>query len=317
MLQLRRDRIAVEAPASSANVGPGFDVFAIALDSPRDKVIISAEGEQLNVSVEGIDFNRIPILVDSNTAGIVASALIKDFHLKRDINIRVIKGVPVAMGMGSSAASASAVAFGMNILFSLDLDQNALVRYASLGEVASAGKPHADNVSASLLGGFTIVRSYTPMDVIKVDPPKHLGICIASPNVSYGAKKTEQFRAVIPESIELTKLVSNVGNASAIVAALFLKDLKLFGCALNDAVVEPARSKLIPGYFDVKKAASDSGALGVTISGAGPSMVAFFDNSVSDGSEIGRSMCEAFNKAEVEASYHITKVGIGARIVEK
>ena len=316
-LQVVQDKIIVEAPASSANVGPGFDVFALALDSPKDKVTISVGGEQLKVSVEGIDCYRIPIALERNTAGIVASTMARDFHLTRGLDIKVVKGIPVGMGMGSSAAPASAVAFGVNMLFSLNLDPNVLVRYASLGEVASAGKPHADNVSASLLGGFTIVRSYTPMDVIKVDPPKHLGICISSPKVSYGAKKTEQFRAVIPKSIELTQLVQNVGNASAIVAALFIKDLKLFGCALSDAVVEPARSKLIPGYFYVKEAASDSGALGVTISGAGPSMAAFFDNSICDGSEIGKSMCEAFNKADVEASYYITKAGVGARIVKR
>ena len=316
MLQVGQDKIIVEAPASSANVGPGFDVFAIALDSPKDRVVISMEGEQLKIFVEGIDFDKIPVLVDSNTAGIVASTMIRDFNLPKGISIKIIKGIPLAMGMGSSAASASAVAFGMNRLFSLNLDQNLLVRYASLGEIASAGKPHADNVSASLLGGFTIVRSYEPMDVIKVDPPRHLGICIASPYVFYGAKKTEQFRAVIPDSIELVKLVHNVGNASAIVAAMFQKDLKLFGRALNDAVVEPARSRLIPGYSDVKMAASDSGALGVTISGAGPSMIAFFDRGVTDGSEMGKAMCEAFNKAEVEASYYLTKPGEGTKIID-
>jgi len=317
MLQVGQDKIIVEAPASSANVGPGFDVFAIALDTPRDRAIISMEGERLKISVEGIGFDRIPTFIEGNTAGIVASAMIRDFNLPNRISIKLIKGVPLAMGMGSSAASASAVAFGMNRLFSLNLDQNTLVRYASLGEVASAGKPHADNVSASLLGGFTIVRSYEPMDVIRIDPPKYLGICIASPDISYGAKKTEQFRAVIPKSIELEKLVHNVGNASAIVAAIFQKDLKLFGRALSDAVVEPARSKLIPGYSNVKKAASDSDALGVTISGAGPSMVAFFDSSISDGSEIGKSMREAFNKAEVEASYYLTKPGEGTKVVDR
>jgi len=316
MLQVGQDKIIVEAPASSANVGPGFDVFAIALDSPKDRVIISMGGEQLKISIEGIGSDRIPVFVGSNTAGITASTLIRDFNLPKRVSIRIIKGVPLAMGMGSSAASASAVAFGMNRLFSLNLDPNTLVRYASYGETASAGKPHADNVSASLLGGFTIVRSYEPMEVIKIDPPKHLGICIASPQISYGAKKTEQFRAVIPQSIELEKLVYNVGNASAIVAAIFQKDLQLFGRALSDAVVEPARSKLIPGYSDVKKAALDSDALGVTISGAGPSMVAFFDSSISDGIEIGKTMCEAFNKAEVEAFYYLTKPGEGAKIVD-
>ena len=127
MLQVGQDKIIVEAPASSANVGPGFDVFAIALDTPRDRAIISMEGERLKISVEGIGFDRIPTFIEGNTAGIVASAMIRDFNLPNRISIKLIKGVPLAMGMGSSAASASAVAFGMNRLFSLNLDQNTLV----------------------------------------------------------------------------------------------------------------------------------------------------------------------------------------------
>lgn len=310
-------QIVVESPASSANVGPGFDVFALALSSPKDKVILQVKGDQLKISVEGKGFEHIPTLADNNTAGIVATRMIEDYKLPKGLAIKIVKGVPVAMGMGSSAASAAAVAFGINKLFSLGLDANTLVRYAAEGEIASAGKPHADNVSASLLGGFTIIRSYSPIDVIRLDPPENLGICIASPQVSYGAKKTAQFRAVIPPSIELGKLVYNVGNASALVAAIFLKDLKLFGRALSDSVVEPARSKLIPGYQGVKKVAIDAGALGVTISGAGPSMVAFFDNFSSDGIEIGKAMSQAFKNAHVEASYHITKPGDGARVIDK
>lgn len=131
----------------------------------------------------------------------------------------------------------------------------------------------------------------------------------------YGAKKTAQFRAVIPLAIELEKLVQNVGNASALVAAIFNNDLKLFGRALNDSVVEPARSKLIPNYAQVKKSAIDAGALGVTISGAGPSMVAFYDASALGGDEIGISMCDAFNTAKVEASYICTKPGDGVKVV--
>ncbi|MGQ9781599.1 MAG: homoserine kinase [Nitrososphaeria archaeon] len=310
-------QVVVESPASSANVGPGFDVFALALDSPKDRVTLRLRGEGLKLSVEGKGFEHIPTFADSNTAGVVAARMIEDFKLPGGIEVKIVKGVPVAMGMGSSAASAAAVAFAVNKLFSLNLDANTLVKYAAEGELASAGKPHADNVSASLLGGFTIIRSYDPIDVIKIDPPEDLGICIASPHISYGDKKTAQFRAVIPSSIELRKLVHNVGNASALVAAIFRKDLKMFGRALDDSVVEPARSRLIPGYHEVKRVAVENGALGVTISGAGPSMAAFFDNSLTDGTQIGNMMCKAFRKAHVEASYYIARPGEGTVIVDK
>lgn len=165
--------IIVEAPASTANVGPGFDVFALALNSPKDRVSIFKSGDHLKIYVKGFS-SEIPTKISDNTAGIVALKMIEDYHLPEGLEIEITKGIPVGMGMGSSGASAAAVAFGINRLFSLDIDQNHLVEYASKGEVASAGKPHADNVSASLLGGFTIIRSYHPMDVIRVDPPKNL-----------------------------------------------------------------------------------------------------------------------------------------------
>lgn len=309
--------IVVEAPASSANVGPGFDVFAIAVEFPKDIVTISLKEEEgLKVFVEGLDSGKIPNIVDENTAGVVAKKLVKDYSLTDNIEIRIVKGVPVGMGLGSSAASAAAVAYGVSELFSLNLDRNSLVRYAAEGEVASAGKPHADNVSASLLGGFTLIRSYDPIDVLRFDLPENLGICIASPKISYGQKKTEQFRAVIPKLIELDKLVHNIGHASALVAAILTKDLKLFARSLSDAVVEPARSKLIPGYNSVKKSALMAGALGVTISGAGPSMIAFYDLTKVDEDNIGEEMCSAFSREGYEATYICTKPGYGCRIVK-
>ncbi|MCX8189077.1 MAG: homoserine kinase [Nitrososphaeria archaeon] len=309
--------VVVEAPASSANVGPGFDVFAIAVEFPKDTVKISLKEEGgVRVFVEGIDSEKIPNVVDGNTAGVVAKKLVKDYNLPDNIEIRIVKGVPVGMGLGSSAASAAAVAYGINELFSLNLDRNSLVRYAAEGEVASAGKPHADNVSASLLGGFTLIRSYDPIDVLRFDVPENLGMCIASPKISYGQKKTEQFRAVIPKLIELDKLVHNVGHASALVAAILTRDLKLFARSLNDAVVEPARSKLIPGYDSVKKAALRTGALGVTISGAGPSMIAFYDSNIVNGDNLGEEMCSAFSREGYEATYICTKPGNGCRIVK-
>ena len=308
--------VVVEAPASSANVGPGFDVFAIALEVPKDIVKISLKGNGIRVFVEGLDNDKISNTVESNTAGVVAKRLVEDYKLTSGIEIVIVKGVPVGMGLGSSAASAAAVAYGLNELFSLNLDKNVLVKYAAEGEVASAGKPHADNVSASLLGGFTLVRSYDPLEVYKFDVPENLGVCIASPKISFGQKKTEQFRAVIPKLIELDKLVHNVGNASALVAAILTRNLELFGRSLNDAVVEPARSKLIPGSASVKEAALKAGALGVTISGAGPSMIAFYDLNKVDGRLIGEEMCMAFSSEGYDATYICTKVGQGCRILE-
>ena len=267
-------RVSVKAPSSTANLGPGFDVFGLALDAFYDEVILTKTKKGISIVTE----DNIPINPESNTAGLVVKNMIKKFKIKTGMEIKINKGVPPGYGMGSSAASAAAAAVAFDRLFNLKLDGNSLVEFAGSGERASAGSVHYDNVAASVLGGFVIVKT-NPLKIIRVEPPANLRLCVAVPKLKVPKKKTKVSRGVIPKKIKLTESVQNLSNASGIVAGFMKKDVDLIGNSIKDVIVEPARQHLIPGFSRVKQNALRAGALGVTISGAGPSVIAFSKNS--------------------------------------
>ena len=207
--------------------------------------------------------DSIPTSPQKNTAGLVAKNMIQKFKIKDGIEIKIKKGVPAGFGMGSSAASAAATAMAINKLFNLNLDSNSLVEFAGMGEKASAGTVHYDNVAASVLGGFVIVRK-NPLDVIKIEPPRDLVLCVAIPKLAVPAKKTKVSRSVIPSKINISDSILNLANAAAIVVGFMKKDSILIGKSIIDVIVEPARQHMIPGFSKVKKNALNAGALGVT-----------------------------------------------------
>lgn len=309
--------IIVEAPATTANLGPGFDVFGMALEYPSDKVKITPISKGLEIEVSGLAKETIPTDPERNTAGVVAREVLKAFSLKAGLRIEIEKGISPSVGLGSSAASAAAVAFGLNILFNLKMDRRTLVRMAARGEVASAGFEHADNVSAAIYGGFIIVRSYKPLEVIHLEPPPNLYVSIAIPAVSIIPKKTEKARSVLPKSVPMENLVHNVGHAAAMAVGFATGDVGLIGRSMLDVVVEPARAFLIPGYREVKERALEAGACGVTISGAGPAMIAIVDTSKVDPLKVAEAMREGFESAGVGAQAFSTKPGKAVHLLEE
>ncbi len=212
--------------------------------------------------------------------------------------------------MGSSAASAAAAAVAFDKLYKLNLDGNSLVELAGHGEKASAGSVHYDNVAASVLGGFVIVRT-DPLDVISINPPTNLRMCIAVPQLDVPKKKTKVSRGVIPKKIKLKDSILNLSNASAIVAGFAKKDSNLIGQSIKDVIVEPARKHMIPGFDRVKNNAIKAGALGVTISGAGPSVIAFSKTS-GNLKKISAAMSKGFSSANTKCQTIICKPSKGA-----
>ena len=300
--------ITVKAPSSTANLGPGFDVFGLAVDAFYDEITLKQE-KQKGITIITED-ESIPKNPDNNTAGLVIKNMIKKFKTKDGINIRIKKGVPAGFGMGSSAASAAAAAVAFDRLYKLNLDDNSLVKFAGMGEKASAGSVHYDNVAASVLGGFVIVRT-DPLNIIKITPPSNLRMCIAVPKLDVPKKKTKVSRGVIPKKISLSDSVTNLSNAAAIVAGFVRKDPDLIGNSIKDIIVEPARKHMIPGFIKVKENALRAGALGVTISGAGPSVIAF-SKSGHDLEKICRAMSLGFSSVNVECHTIICKPSKGA-----
>ena len=300
--------ITVRAPSSTANLGPGFDVFGLALDAFFDEITLTKKKQGIKI----ITSDSIPTSTQKNTAGLVIQYMKKKFKIKSGVEIKIRKGVPAGFGMGSSAASAAASAVAFDKLFKLNLDGNTLVECAGVGERASAGSIHYDNVSASVLGGFVIVRT-NPLNVLKILPPNDLRLCVAVPKLEVPPKKTEVSRRVIPKKVKLTDSVVNLSNAATIVAGFVQKDSNLIGTSIKDIIVEPARQHLIPGFSIVKKNALRSGALGVTISGAGPSVIAFATKK-SNLQKIASSMKQGFASARTDCIVVICKPSDGAKL---
>ncbi len=302
-------KITVTAPSSTANLGPGFDVFGLAVNAFYDEITLTKKNTK---GVTIVTEDDIPTDPDKNTAGLVVKNMIDKFKTKDGIEIEIKKKVPAGYGMGSSAASAAAAVVAFDKLYNLKLNGNTLVEFAGIGEKASAGSIHYDNVAASVLGGFVIVKT-NPLDIIRIDPPSDLRMCIAVPKLEVPKKKTKVSRSVIPKKISLKDSITNLSNATAIVAGFMNKDSELIGRSIKDVIVEPARQHMIPGFAKVKENALKAGALGVTISGAGPSVIAFSKGS-SNLTKISLAMAKGFKSAKIECQTIVCKPSLGASI---
>lgn len=276
---------------------------------------VSIVDDGLEIVVNGVYGSDVPTDPEKNTAGIVCQLVMGRMTDSTGLRLVLNKGVKPGYGLGSSGASAAAVALALNALFHLDLSWRDLIALASQGEVASAGVPHADNVSPALLGGFTIVRSYHPLDVIRIKPPQNLGVAVGIPRFSMTPNKTWLARSILPQHVSIGQMVHEVGNASALVAGLMSGDIALVGRSMNDLVVEPVRAKLIPGYRSVKQRAERAGAAGVAISGAGPAMLAIADKSFVNMDAVAEAMEEGFAEAGVRADSYISSPGRAARLL--
>ena len=303
--------VTVHAPCSTANLGPGFDVFGLALDAFYDKVTVTKKGKGITI----VSSDDIPLKPGQNTAGLVAKEMAKKCKISGGIEITIKKNVPAGFGMGSSAASAAACAIGINKLFNLKLTKNELVSYAGVGEKASAGSIHYDNVAASVIGGFVIVNS-NPLNVIPIEAPKDLVLCLAIPEMKVPKKKTKVSRSVIPKSVKFSDSLKNLANATNIVAGFLNKDSRMIGESVIDVIVEPARKHMIPGFDNVKKNALRAGAFGVTISGAGPSVIAFASKKQNT-KKIGDSMRRGFKTAKIGSTVVICKPSKGPIIKKR
>lgn len=305
------------APSSTANLGPGYDVFGLGLDALEDRVRItkaSGRSRRITIRVSGEKSMSIPSVTEYNSAGLVIKKMSEDFDINDDLDVNVIKQVPAGFGLGSSAASAAAAAVAFDRLFYLKIPKPKMIEYAAEGEIASAGARHYDNVSGAILGGFVIVRTIPELEFIKLDPPRDLVLVIAIPTIKVSNRKTEVARSVLPKEVPLKSVVRNVSNASTIVAGFILKDIRMIAKGVDDVIVEPARKHLIPSYDAVKNNALKSGALAVTISGAGPSMISFLETS-KNGKRVADSMTAGFKESGIKSRILVCHPSSGAKVV--
>jgi len=291
--------ITVRAPATSANLGSGFDVFGVALDRPADVVAVE-KAEETTIEVTGVGSRFIPEDPEGNTVGAVAKAL------DAPARILIDKGVRPASGLGSSAASAAGAALALNELYDRGHSRSDLVPIAAEGEALVSGEAHEDNVAPALLGGFTVAGG-DDVGVTAVDAEIPLVVCLPETVVS-----TRDARDVLPETTELPSLVDTVGRAATLAVGMCRDDPRLVGTGMHDEVVSPARAALIDGYDEVRDAALEAGATGVTVSGAGPGVIA----ACYPGRRraIASAMVEAFEQRGIDARAYQTAVGPGATI---
>ncbi len=310
-----KKEITVFAPASVTNVSCGFDIMGFAIDGPGDELKLKISNKP-GIAISKItgDHGKLPNQIEKNTAGTSISALAKYLGFTKGINIEIHKKMSLASGLGSSAASAVASVFALNEILGKPLSKKELLPFALEGEkLTCGGAPHADNVSASLYGGFIIVRSMNPLDVINIDVPEDIFCTIVHPDIEIHTGDT---RKILKKQILLSDAVQQWGNVASLVAGLLKKDYKLIGRSLQDVIVEPIRSILIPGFTEIKQAALDAGALGCSISGSGPSIFAFSD-SKKIAKVVGKKMQNVLSGLEIESDLYISKINKeGPRVIK-
>jgi homoserine kinase len=306
------ESIRVFAPASVANVSCGFDILGFALNSPGDEIILrkNNSGKVKIIDIKG-DEGKLPLASDRNSASAVIQNMLQHFNLTQGIDIHLHKKMPLGSGLGSSAASSVAAAYALNILLDSPLDTFDVLKFAMYGEKVACGSDHADNVAPALFGGFVLIRSYDPLDVIKLPAPGELYASVIHPQIEI---KTKDARDILKKQIQLKNAIKQWGNVGGLISGLYTADYDLIGRSMEDHIIEPIRSILIPGCYAVKAAAMDSGVLGCGISGSGPSVFA-----LSKGLQIAETaaqkMNEEFKKIGIESDIYVSKVNNEGPIV--
>lgn len=314
---LKMKKVTAFAPATVGNVACGFDVLGFALTEPGDEVTITwseEENPEGRVTISAItgDGGVLPRAAHKNTAGLVVINFLdylrteKKIDFQGSLSIELKKNLPLSSGMGSSAASAAAAIMAANALFGSPCSKRGLIPFVLEGERLACGSAHADNAAPAVLGNFVLARSYDPLDLISIDAPSGLFCSLVHPHIEL---KTEHARSILRKEIELKLAIQQWGNVGALVAGLLRSDYALIGRSLQDVVAEPLRAQFIPGFYEVKEAAKNAGALGGSIAGSGPSVFAFSD-SMETAERAAEAMQKAFKRvAGLESDLWVCPIG--------
>jgi homoserine kinase len=266
--------IRVFAPATVANVVCGFDVLGFAVNEPGDEVIMRVTDKPgITISKITGDNGRLPLDPKRNTVSVSVEHYLK-FIGRTDVgfDIELHKKMPIGSGLGSSSASTVAGLFAAKTLLGDETEPIKLLPFAMKGEEMACGHGHADNVAPALFGGFVLIRSYEPLDVVRLPHPKDLYCAIVFPDVDV---PTREARQIIRKQIQMKDAVTQWGNIAGLVSGLFMNDIDLIGRSMKDILVEPVRSMLIPNFYKMREMAMELGAVSFGISGSGPSVFSF------------------------------------------
>ena len=257
------------------------------------------------VKITRITGQDLPMETDKNVAGVAILALLKELKSEQGFDIEIHKKIKSGSGIGSSAASSAGVVFAANKLLNEPFSPAQLIPFAMQGELLASGNAHADNVAPALLGGFSLIKSYQPLEVLSLPNPPELRMVILHPLIEV---KTKDSRSIIKQNISLQKAINQWGNLGSLVSALYSNDYELLGRSLKDEIVEPVRSILIPFFEDLKEIAQQNGALGFGISGSGPSVFALCKGQES-AEIVKQSIQKFYQEKEIDFDLHLSKIG--------
>lgn len=298
-------------PATIANVSCGFDVLGVPLDTVGDEMVVRKSLKK-GIEITKIEGQDLPKETLQNVAGVAGLALLAATDYTGGFEIEIYKKIKAGSGIGSSAASSTGAVWGMNRLLGSPFSNMELVRFSMEGERLASGVAHADNVAPAIFGGFTLVRSYKPLDIVQLHTPKELFATVIHPQIEV---KTSDSRKILKTTISLENGIKQWGNLGGLIAGLYKEDYALIGRSLEDHIIEPMRALLIPGFDAVKTAVLKAGALGCGISGSGPSIFALC-RGAENAQNVAEAMREVYTLLEVDYDIHVSKINTeGIKII--
>ncbi len=298
------NEIRVFCPATVANISCGFDVLGLALETVGDGMVVRKTTHP-GIRITKVVGQELPLEAEKNVAGVAGLALLENLGYQEGFEIEIHKKIKPGSGIGSSAASAAGAVWAINYLLDTPLNRTELVNLAMQGEKLASNVAHADNVAPAIFGGFTLVRSYHPLDIVSIPAPKALYATVIHPQIEI---KTADSRKILKTNITLAQGIQQWGNLGGLVAGLYTHDYELIGRSLEDHIVEPIRSILIPEFKTVKEEVKKAGALGSGISGSGPSIFAL-SKGEKTAQRVAQTMKDIYETTGLDFDIHVSPIG--------
>lgn len=306
------DKIKVFSPGSITNLSCGYDILGVCLNNRGDEITVT-KTENKGIIIKSNDNYNISNDINKNVAGIAAQALLKKTSTEFGFEIEIKKGIKPGSGIGSSAASSAGTVFAINQLLDSPFSQLDLIKFSMEGEKFVSDSYHADNVAPIILGGITLVRSISEIDVIKLPTPKSLEVIIIRPNIEI---KTSDSRKVLRKKIKIEEMVQQSANLGSFVSSLYNEDFNLMSRSIVDIIAEPNRRILIPEFDNIIKLSKINGAIAAGISGSGPSIFSLSKDTIIS-EKILKATTDHYNKLGISYDGFISKINTtGIKILE-
>ena len=300
---MKKSEIKLFSPATVANVACGFDVLGLCLDTIGDEMVVR-KVDKKGVRITKIEGFKLPFETELNVAGVSALAMYQELQPDCGFEIEIKKNIKPGSGIGSSAASAVGSVYGINALLGSPLNKTQLTQFAIKGEALASGSEHADNIAPALFGGFTLVKSVSPLEILQIPSPDNLYVTIIHPQIEI---KTAISRAILPKNVPLENAIIQWANVGSFIHSLHTSDYPLMQRSLHDVIIEPHRSKLIPHYNEVKQQTLNAGALGTNISGSGPSIFSLCEG-IENANKVRDVMRNIYSNTGIEFDVHVSKI---------